>query len=85
MTSETTGSAFERSEPAVEREAYPVCIAGKRKLSAGRLRRHLGLLGIASHPGDPSHPQRAEEFGDEFDPDEFVLDVTNAALAFGSG
>jgi hypothetical protein len=39
------------------------------------------LLAILADPSHPQHAERVEEFGDEFDPDEFVLDVTNAALA----
>ncbi|TGQ11516.1 hypothetical protein EN809_037045 [Mesorhizobium sp. M2E.F.Ca.ET.166.01.1.1] len=50
-TSETTGSAFERSEPAVEEEVYPVCIAGKRNCPPEDCGGVWGCQEIAGHPG----------------------------------
>ncbi|MER9655783.1 plasmid pRiA4b ORF-3 family protein [Mesorhizobium sp. M0152] len=76
--------AFEKSEPAVERGAYPVCIAGKRNCppeDCGGVWGYQEMLAILADPSHPQYAERVEEFGDEFDPDEFALDVTNAALA----
>ena len=76
--------AFEKSEAAVEGESYPVCIAGKRNCppeDCGGVWGYEELLAILA---DPAHPERAERIdwiGEEFNPNEFDLELANTMLA----
>ena len=76
--------AFEKSEPAVEGESYPVCITGKRNCppeDCGGVRGYEELLAILANPTHPEHDERIEWIGEEFNPDEFDLEIANAVLA----
>ncbi len=76
--------AFEKSEPAVEGNAYPVCTAGKRNCPPEDCGGIWGYQELLSILADPTHPERAEhveQIGEEFDPDEFDLELANTVLA----
>jgi hypothetical protein len=76
--------AFEKSEPAVEGHSYPVCIAGKRNCppeDCGGVWGYQELLAILADPAHPEHAQRIEWIGEEFDPEEFDIELANIALA----
>ncbi len=76
--------AFEKSEPAVEGEAYPVCIAGKRNCppeDCGGVWGYEELLAILAHPAHPERAGRIDWLGEEFDSEEFDLGLANTALA----
>jgi hypothetical protein len=75
---------IEKSAPAVEAKAYPVCIAGKRNCppeDCGGVWGYQELLAILADPGHPEHAEYAEQVDDDFDPDDFAPDVANATLA----
>ena len=76
--------AFEKSEPAVEGVSYPVCITGKRNCppeDCGGVRGYEELLAILANPTHPEHAERIEWIGEEFNPDEFDLEIANTVLA----
>lgn len=76
--------AFEKSGPAVKGVSYPVCITGKRNCppeDCGGVWGYEELLAILA---DPAHPERAERIdwiGEEFNPDEFDLELASTVLA----
>ena len=76
--------AFEKSEPAVEGVSYPVCITGKRNCppeDCGGVWGYEELLAILANPTHPEHAERIEWIGEEFNPDEFDLEIANIVLA----
>ena len=75
--------AFEKSEPAVEGQSYPVCIAGKRNCPPEDCGGVSGYAELLAALADPAHPEQAEQkawIGEEFDPDEFDLELANTML-----
>src|ERR1035437_10391333 len=76
--------AFEKSEPAVEGQSYPVCIAGKRNCppeDCGGVWGYEELLAILADPAHPEHAEQIDWTGEEFDPDEFDRQLANTVLA----
>jgi hypothetical protein len=76
--------AFEKSEPALEGQSYPACIAGKRNCppeDCGGRWGYEELLAILADPAHPEHAERIDWIGEEFDPDEFDLGLANTMLA----
>src|ERR1017187_10100556 len=76
--------AFEKSEPAVEGQSYPVCIAGKRNCppeDCGGVWGYEELLAILADPAHPEHAEQIDWTGEEFKPDEFDLERANTVLA----
>ena len=76
--------AFEKSEPAVEGQSYPVCIAGKRNYppeDCGGVSGYANLLVALADPVHPEHNEQEAWLGEEFDPDEFDLELANTILA----
>lgn len=76
--------AFEKSEPAVEGEAYPVCTAGKRNCPPEDCGGVWGYQEFLAILADPTHPQYAEQrewIEEDFDPDEFNRELANTVLA----
>src|ERR1017187_6810061 len=76
--------AFEKSEPAVEEQSYPVCIAGKRNCppeDCGGVWGYEELLAILADPAHPEHAEQIDWTGEEFKPDEFDLERANTVLA----
>ena len=76
--------AFEKSQPAVEGQSYPVCIAGKRNCppeDCGGVWGYQQLLAILADPAHPEHAERIDWIGEEFDPDEFDIKLANTVLA----
>ena len=76
--------AFEKGGPAVEGESYPVCIAGKRNCppeDCGGVWAYEELLAILADPAHPEYAERVEWIGEEFDPNDFDLELANIALA----
>ena len=75
--------AIEKIQPAIDGQAYPACVAGKRNCppeDCGGVWGYAELLQILA---DPAHPERAEQIewlGEEFDPDDFSVDIANATL-----
>src|ERR1019366_5497111 len=61
--------AFEKSEPAVEGQSYPVCIAGKRNCppeDCGGVWGYEELLAILADPAHPEHAEQIDWTGEEF-------------------
>ena len=64
-------------------QQYPVCIKGKRACppeDVGGVWGYYGFLEAIQNPNHPEHEGYLEWVGDEFDPEEFDLDVVNEAL-----
>jgi hypothetical protein len=79
---------IEKRAPPREATSYPACVAGKRNCppeDCGGVWGYEHLLAVLA---DPAHPERAEQIewlGEEFDPDEFAVDIANATLAVRFG
>ena len=76
--------AVEKRVPAVEGQAYPVCIAGKRNCppeDCGGVWGYDELLAIMADPTHPEHAERIHWIGEDFDPDDFDLEQANTVLA----
>lgn len=67
--------------PAVATTPYPACVAGKRNCPPKDCDGVWGYRDLLEALADPTHPERIEWLGKEFDPDDFVVDIANAALA----
>jgi hypothetical protein len=75
--------AFEKSEPSVEGQSYPVCIAGKRNCppdDCGGVSGYAELLAALADPAHPEHNEQKAWIGEEFDPDQFDLELANTML-----
>ncbi|MBA2432718.1 MAG: plasmid pRiA4b ORF-3 family protein [Chthoniobacterales bacterium] len=75
---------IEKRVPAVEGQAYPVCIAGKRNCppeDCGGVGGYDELLAILADPSHPEHAERTDWIDEEFDPNEFDLELANTLLA----
>jgi Plasmid pRiA4b ORF-3-like protein len=75
---------IEKRAPSLEPASYPTCVAGKRNCPPEDCGGPWGYEHLLAVLADPAHPERAEQrewLGEEFDPDEFAIDVANATLA----
>ncbi|MEC5325093.1 plasmid pRiA4b ORF-3 family protein [Aurantimonas sp. A3-2-R12] len=68
----------------VEGVSYPVCITGKRNCppeDCGGVWGNEALLAIMANPTHPEPAEQIDWIGEEFDPDEFDLELANTVLA----
>ena len=75
---------IERTRRPLEAGSYPACIAGKRNCppeDCGGPWGYQDLLAVLADPAHPDHPERVEWVGEDFDPEEFAIEVANARLA----
>ena len=75
---------IERTRRPLEAGPYPACIAGKRNCppeDCGGPWGYQDLLAVLADPAHPDHPERVEWVGEDFDPEEFAIEVANARLA----
>ncbi len=75
---------IEKTLPAAQGTTYPACIAGKRACPPEDCGGPWGYQELLDIIADPAHPERAERLewlGEEFDPEEFSVEVANATLA----
>ena len=75
---------IERTRRPLEAGRYPACIAGKRHCppeDCGGPWGYQNLLAVLADPMHPDYPERVEWVGEDFDPEEFAIDVANARLA----
>lgn len=68
----------EKRVPAVEGQAYPVCIAGKRNCPPEDCG---GVWGYDELLADPDNPDHAEQFDEDFDPEQFDIEHVNTMIA----
>ena len=73
--------AFEKSEPVVEGVSYPICITGKRNCPPDDCGGVWGYEEMLAILANPTHAERIDWIGEEFDPDEFDLELANTMLA----
>jgi hypothetical protein len=76
--------AIEKTLPAVDGRSYPACVAGKRNCppeDCGGPWGYHDLLAVLADPAHPEHAERIEWIGEAFDPEEFVIEIADAALA----
>ena len=70
--------AIEKTLPAEAEKSYPACIAGKRACppeDCGGVWGYQELLEILADPAHPERAERIEWLGDEFDPDDFSVEI----------
>jgi Plasmid pRiA4b ORF-3-like protein len=75
--------AIEKIQPAIDGQAYPACVAGKRNCppeDCGGVWGYAELLQILADPAHPERAERLEWLGEEFDPDDFSVDIANTTL-----
>ena len=75
---------IERTRRPLEAGSYPACIAGKRNCppeDCGGPWGYQDLLAVLADPAHPDHAERAEWVGEDFDPEEFAIEVANTRLA----
>jgi len=75
---------IEKTLPAAQGTVYPTCVAGKRACPPEDCGGPWGYQELLDIIADPAHPERAERLewlGEEFDPEEFSVEVANATLA----
>ncbi len=75
---------IEKTLPAAQGTTYPACIAGKRACppeDCGGPWGYQELLDIIADPAHPERVERLEWLGEEFDPEDFSVEVANATLA----
>jgi Plasmid pRiA4b ORF-3-like protein len=76
---------IERTQPTpLDPRLYPACIAGKRNgppEDCGGPWGYQHLLAVLADPAHPEHRDPIEWIGDEFDPEEFSVEVADAAVA----
>lgn len=76
--------SIEKSLPAAQGATYPTCIAGKRACppeDCGGPWGYQELLDIIANPSHPERAERLEWLEEEFDPEDFSVDVADARLA----
>jgi Plasmid pRiA4b ORF-3-like protein len=76
--------AIEKAQLAIAGCSYPACVAGKRNCPPEDSGGPWGYQHLIDVLADAEHPQRAEQIewvGEEFDPDEFSIEITDALLA----
>jgi len=75
---------IEKRKPRPGDKPYPVCVAGKRNCppdDCGGIPGYEHLLDILADPAHPEHAESVEWLGEGFDPEEFDIGNSNAALA----
>ena len=75
---------IERPRRPLEAGSYPACLAGQRHCppeDCGGPWGYQDLLAVLADPTHPDYPERVEWIGEDFDPEEFSVDVANARLA----
>jgi hypothetical protein len=76
--------AIEKTLPAVEGQAYPACVAGKRNgppEDCGGPWGYEELLQILADPAHPEHGERREWIHEDFDPEAFSVEAADTSLA----
>jgi hypothetical protein len=74
---------IEKRPPPLGPTSYPTCVAGKRTCPPEDCGGPWGYEELLQILADPAHPERAERLewlGEEFDPDDFSVDIANAML-----
>ena len=74
---------IEKRPPPLGPTSYPTCVAGKRNCPPEDCGGPWGYEELLQILADPAHPERAEQIewlGEEFDPDDFSVDIANATL-----
>jgi hypothetical protein len=74
---------IEKRPPPLGPTSYPTCVAGKRNCPPEDCGGPWGYEELLQILADPTHPERAEQIewlGEEFDPDDFSVDIANATL-----
>lgn len=74
---------IEKRPPPLGPTSYPTCVAGKRNCppeDCGGPGGYEELLQILADPAHPEHAEQIEWLGEEFDPDDFSVDIANATL-----
>ena len=77
---------MEKRAPAVEASSYPACVAGKRNCppeDCGGAWGYQHLLDVLANPAHPARVEQTEwfEWVGKFDPDDFAVQVVDAAIA----
>jgi hypothetical protein len=75
---------IEKTQPAIEGKFYPACVAGARNCPPEDCGGSWGYQHLLEVLTDPAHPERAEQIewiGEEFDPNEFSVEIADARLA----
>ena len=76
--------AIEKPQPALEGKSYPACVAGARNCPPEDCGGSWGYQHLLEVLADPAHPERAERIewiGEEFDPNQFAVEIADAMLA----
>ena len=76
--------AIEKTLPAVQGQAYPACVSGKRNCPPEDCGGTCGYQEMLRILADPAHLERAgriEWVGDEFEPEDFSVELADAGLA----
>jgi hypothetical protein len=76
--------AIEKTQTALEGKSYPVCVAGARNCppeNCGGSSGYQHLLEVLADPAHPEHAEQIEWIGEEFDPNEFAVEIADATLA----
>lgn len=74
----------EKTQRAIDGQAYPLCVAGKRACppeDCGGPWGYQHLLDVLADPDHPDYADQKEWVGDDFTPDHFDLVAANAVLA----
>lgn len=74
---------IEKRPPPLEPTSYPTCVAGKRNCppeDCGGPWGYERLLAALADPASSEHAEQIEWLGEEFDPDDFSVDIANATL-----
>ena len=74
----------EKTQPAIDGQAYPLRVAGKRACppeDCGGPWGYQHLLDVLADPDHPDYADQKEWVGDDFTPDHFDLVAANAVLA----
>jgi hypothetical protein len=75
---------IEKTPPAEAAKSVPACVAGKRACppeDCGGVWGYQELLEILADPAHPERAERIEWLGDEFDPEDFSVEIADARLA----
>jgi hypothetical protein len=75
---------IEKRAPASEVTLYPACVGGKRNCPPEDCGGAWGYQHLLDILADPAHPERAEQIewiGEQFDPDEFAIEIADAVIA----
>jgi Plasmid pRiA4b ORF-3-like protein len=76
--------AIEKAQPALDGKSYPACVAGARNCPPEDCGGSWGYQHLLEVLADPAHPERAEQIewiGEEFDPNEFSVEIADVTLA----